>query len=299
MFDDSAKPFCWFLLPSEAADCLRNQFTQNSPDLPFCPPQLRESLGLPVFVGSHDNGDSDITDFILNAEQKNLCLCRNKCQTLRKNNKKNKKENASAETVERQNSCQNELKETSKVLPISNSSGETHGGSKSLSDQRRAEVDVHSNTRTSDDEKEKIKPTCLSRPALQGEQTLVCNINVEEGEINYDSLDISLNSNTVHEDSRTTIKPINKESVFTTPADDLDKNNEVGNEEAVSCSVNKETRKRKNSDDRQQLEEAVKRSKEKSETDDGKRKKKDNKWFSPPKVIFAPFLKVCLFHKMF
>ena len=282
MFDDAAKPFRWFLLPSEAADCLRNQSVQNSSDLPFCPPQLRESLGLPVFVGSHDNGDCDITDFILNAEQENLCSCRNKCQIWRKNNKKNKKESLSVKTVERQNSYQNELEETSKELPISNSSGETHGGNMSLSEQRRAEVDVCGVTQTYDDEKEKIKPTSMNSPEMQGKQTVVCSINIEEGEENYDSTDISLNSVTVCE-TEGKVERVN-----------LDKNNEVGHE-AVSCSVTKETRKRKNSGDRQQIEEVVKRSKEKSEIDENKRKKKDNKWFSPPKVIFAPFLKVCLF----
>lgn len=52
MFDEDSKPLRWFLLPSEAANCLKepagNQ-TSREYTLPFCPPSVREQLGLPPF----------------------------------------------------------------------------------------------------------------------------------------------------------------------------------------------------------------------------------------------------------
>ena len=68
MFDEAVKPLRWFLLPSEAADCLTGTFTRDSNQLPFCPPQHRQSVGLPEFIGTSDNGDCDIADFILSTE---------------------------------------------------------------------------------------------------------------------------------------------------------------------------------------------------------------------------------------
>jgi hypothetical protein len=51
MFDDHAKKYRWFLLPSEAADILAGHSVPNfSSQLAFCPPSLRETLGLPPFV---------------------------------------------------------------------------------------------------------------------------------------------------------------------------------------------------------------------------------------------------------
>ncbi|XP_056010628.1 uncharacterized protein LOC125679381 isoform X2 [Ostrea edulis] len=51
MFDDHAKKYRWFLLPSEAADILAGHNVPNfSSQLLFCPPSLREILGLPPFV---------------------------------------------------------------------------------------------------------------------------------------------------------------------------------------------------------------------------------------------------------
>ncbi|XP_061164658.1 uncharacterized protein LOC133173684 [Saccostrea echinata] len=51
MFDDQAKKYRWFLLPSEAADTLSGHTVPNfSSQLPFCPPSLRDKLGLPPFV---------------------------------------------------------------------------------------------------------------------------------------------------------------------------------------------------------------------------------------------------------
>ncbi|KAL5012515.1 hypothetical protein ScPMuIL_011066 [Solemya velum] len=50
MFDEESNKFRWFLLPSEAADCLQGSCSTIDPhELPFCPPCLREKLGLPLF----------------------------------------------------------------------------------------------------------------------------------------------------------------------------------------------------------------------------------------------------------
>lgn len=51
MFDDKAKKYRWFLLPSEAADILSGHNVPNfSSQLPFCPPALRETANLPPFA---------------------------------------------------------------------------------------------------------------------------------------------------------------------------------------------------------------------------------------------------------
>lgn len=51
MFDDKAKKYRWFLLPSEAADILSGHNVPNfSSQLPFCPPALRDTANLPPFA---------------------------------------------------------------------------------------------------------------------------------------------------------------------------------------------------------------------------------------------------------
>ncbi|XP_067663197.1 uncharacterized protein [Haliotis asinina] len=48
LFDDQSRPYRWFMLPSEALDCLRgNTVSKVSPsDLPFVPPPLKSRCGL-------------------------------------------------------------------------------------------------------------------------------------------------------------------------------------------------------------------------------------------------------------
>lgn len=50
MFDDESKQLRWFVLPSEAAACLSDNLTHNIFTLPFCPPAIRERIGIPPFV---------------------------------------------------------------------------------------------------------------------------------------------------------------------------------------------------------------------------------------------------------
>ncbi|XP_060606543.1 uncharacterized protein LOC132758858, partial [Ruditapes philippinarum] len=64
MFDEASKPLRWFLLPSEAADCLQGNQSQNALHLPFCPPDLREHLGLPVFQEQHVEAEVTLKDML-------------------------------------------------------------------------------------------------------------------------------------------------------------------------------------------------------------------------------------------
>jgi hypothetical protein len=64
MFDEASKPLRWFLLPSEAADCLQGNQSQNALHLPFCPPDLSEHLGLPVFQEQHVEAEVTLKDML-------------------------------------------------------------------------------------------------------------------------------------------------------------------------------------------------------------------------------------------
>lgn len=55
MFDDESSQLRWFVLPSEAAACLSDNLTHNAFTLPFCPPAIREWIGLPPFVEEYSD----------------------------------------------------------------------------------------------------------------------------------------------------------------------------------------------------------------------------------------------------
>ena len=141
MFDEAMKPFRWFLLPSEAANCLAGnqtteiaaalpfcppqlreslglpvsigQTTQNAAALPFCPPQLRESLGLPVFIGSHDNGDCDVTDYVLKSGTDSQYQCEAKGKVVGNSNELDIVTEKCGET-----NIRNEIKESKEQLKL-------------------------------------------------------------------------------------------------------------------------------------------------------------------------------------
>lgn len=70
MFDDQSQQYRWFLLPSEAAACLRgDNIPEFSSKLPFCPPHFREQIGLPSFENLEDD-DGDPLSYI--QEERNM-----------------------------------------------------------------------------------------------------------------------------------------------------------------------------------------------------------------------------------
>ena len=73
MFDKDSRNYRWFVLPSEAAECLKgNEVHVDGILLPFCPPGLRETIGLPAFmvdktdVDDVNNDQSDIKHVLRN-----------------------------------------------------------------------------------------------------------------------------------------------------------------------------------------------------------------------------------------
>lgn len=66
MFDEASKQLRWFLLPSEAADCFRGSHSQNATQLPFCPSNLREHLGLSLFSERHIDDEVTSADMLNN-----------------------------------------------------------------------------------------------------------------------------------------------------------------------------------------------------------------------------------------
>lgn len=66
MFDEASKQLRWFLLPSEAADCFKGNQSQNATKLPFCPPNLREQLGLSLFSERQIDDEVTVTDMLDN-----------------------------------------------------------------------------------------------------------------------------------------------------------------------------------------------------------------------------------------
>ena len=64
MFDEASKTLRWFLLPSEAAHCLQGNQSQNAANLPFYPPSLREQLGLPAFSDQHKEEEISAKDML-------------------------------------------------------------------------------------------------------------------------------------------------------------------------------------------------------------------------------------------
>ncbi|XP_052796961.1 uncharacterized protein LOC128229235 [Mya arenaria] len=72
MFDEDSKPLRWFLLPSEAASCLQGNQSQNSYTLPFCPPSVREQLGLSPFEEHNSDEEPSEKDMRKNNMLRNV-----------------------------------------------------------------------------------------------------------------------------------------------------------------------------------------------------------------------------------
>ena len=328
MFDDAVNPFCWFLLPSEAAHYLvGNQPTQNAAALPFCPPQLRESLGLPVFIGSHDNGDCDISDYVLNLEDDSQSLCEANDKIIRNTresvtatektadignvHEKSKEQlelspvlaskmshcNAELSTVCDKPSSVSHIKE---MILKDNSSGSCITGT---------EKDNETNYKCQFWEKEK-KYNTTTPSICDRDQT--CDIHAlknekEDSVLNCDRKDDKeVTSETINEDVLTNGMAENSETVCDKTIED--RNSEEKLTGAVKLKENvdddlktehtnqivcQDHRKRKMNGDNIQSDNDTKKSKEVNNDYKGKKEKRDKTmWFSPPKTIFAPFLKV-------
>lgn len=66
MFDEESQQLRWFVLPSEAAACINGNHSPSTSPLPFCPPGLREELGLPAFEKTlidTDISENDMKDY--------------------------------------------------------------------------------------------------------------------------------------------------------------------------------------------------------------------------------------------
>lgn len=355
MFDEAVKPFRWFLLPSEATDCLKgNHPTKNVSALPFCPPKLRDSLGLSAFIGNHDNGDCDITDYILTSETEIDCQCKTKDKFRRNVDKQDTaKEVSNGSDVENQN----KITEEKNFVSIKGGGvleSQTEPQTESSVDKCQVQTKVPSHEKDSEEGQTENScflcaakvDICETKNVSKGKIEKcgkVCTLMSSTSKINCDNKDISSKVNSLNSATSTNLKGVEDSSQNSCNmcAEVSGKSNEIGNkarhvnEELEIVSVgpkninndiphdtvktdldertkgdddtdlasNKaiefdgehtETRKRKKTGNETLTEDTAKRSKEKSAAVDSgiKEKKKNNKWFSPPKTIFAPFLKV-------
>ena len=334
MFDDAVKPFCWFLLPSEAAHCLAgNQSTQNAAVLPFCPPQLRESLGLPVFSGSHDNGDCDVIDYVLNSRDDSQSLCEANDRIIGNN-----KDLVTVTGKLAGTNTANQLEETKEQLELSTdlaskmsqcNEEQSHVSNNLPSDSHNIKEvtlkDISFGSCVAGSEKDhETKSKCQFRKKEKDYKTTpqpicdrgqTCDINVLK---NMED-DSGLNCDNVHaKDSKlVTTKTINKDGLTNGNAENSDsicdeniedRNSDKKQTETVKLKENvdvdmkiehndqtvcQDHRKRKMDGDNIPTVAEMKKSKEVNNGDKGKKEKRDKTmWFSPPKSIFAPFLKV-------
>ena len=349
MFDEAVKPFHWFLLPSKAADCLKgNQTPQNAAALPFCPPQLRESLGLPVFVGSHANGDCDVTDYVLSSGTETECHCKAKDKV-----GKNRNEIEAADEKSVENGFGNECKETERKVMLnqdsdlkntskvnaeksyvctfgknvknqsvdscSDMSGKNNicvvgdVSQESLKNSERTDTIMCNKSKTGcDNVYTSCKATSLNEEFLtNSHDTNTPGDNISATSCGVSCDDVTCTKDDFAEQSDTCNTEVNdkklnqKQTEMVIPCEVMKASNDGDSDmkidegpeaesESSDNSVNKDTRKRKNSSDNILSEEVAKKSKEKWDSkDSGKKgKRKDNSWFSPPKTIFTPFLKV-------
>ena len=353
MFDEAVKPFRWFLLPSEAADCLTGTFTRDSNQLPFCPPQHRQSVGLPEFIGTSDNGDCDIADFILSTEPDSsnstsqhtqfdaysAKACKNVSGTVcteknpvngRKNQSKSggtysqahldTKTVLASENLHRTN--QSESKDNSQAkhtqeTALCNKSNAINGDTQEVREEKMVvlrddgvcdsvgnKLGTDSNTKGGAeckmvDSDHTVKTVREGNDSIRyrlgtdsnGEHGAESKMEdsdpqtktVKEGN---DSVSNRLGTDSYSEhgaeskieDNNQTVKTVREESIMDSDAD---------------SAVDKETRKRKKTSEEEQ--EIAKRSRDKEDGEhEQKEKRKASKWYSPPKTIFAPFLKVSL-----
>ena len=372
MFDEAVKPFRWFLLPSEAADCLTSTFTRDSTQLPFCPPQHRQSVGLPEFIGTSDNGDCDIADFILSTEpdrcsstnqhsqedansakaRKNVSgtVCTEKnpvnrskyqsksggtysqahldtktvlaSENLHRTNQSESKDNSQAKHTQETALCNksNAINESNAVNE-SNTINESNAINKSnaingdTQEVREEKMFVVRDVGVSDsvgyklgtdsnredgaefkmmDSDQDVKTVMEGNDAFSNRihtdsksmDGVESNPQTKSVRVGNDSVSdrLGTDSNGEHgteskiEDKNQTVKTVREDGIMDGDAD---------------SAVDKETRKRKKTGE--EAQEIAKRSRDKEDDEHEKEeKRKASKWYSPPKTIFAPFLKVSL-----
>ena len=230
MFDDKSKQLRWFVLPSEALACLQGSELTNSP-LPFCPPSLRESLGLSPFEEKTVDGEINDSDKIENNyyhSQKHVtsqtkCTFRGDQSTL--------------------DSCDD--KNTESTPKVKFSTG---------------------------DSREKV-----------------CNIGGEPTEKSM------CRTNSIGKTCSTSDKECNKVNETTADANiSCDTNGADNITTGKDMRVDGSSRKRSGGDTDVTIESIVtnKKVKENQKRDTPSKKKQGLRWYSPPKSIFAPFLKV-------
>ena len=344
MFDEAVKPFRWFLLPSEAADCLTGTFTRDSTQLPFCPPQQRQSVGLPEFIGTSDNGDCDIAGFILSTESdrcsstnqhsqedansakagKNVSetVCTEKnpvnrskyqpkssgtyshahldaktvlaSENLHRTNQSESKDNSQTKHTQEAALCNksNAINESNAVNESNainarnaiNESNAINGDTQEVRDEKMfsvRDVDVSDSVgnKLGTDSKREDGAECKMMDSDQDVKT------VREGNDSISNR-LGTDSNGEHgaeskmEDNNQNVRTVREDGTMDSDADSV---------------VDKETRKRKKTGE--EAQEIAKRSRDKEDGEhehEQKEKRKASKWYSPPKTIFAPFLKVSL-----
>ena len=275
MFDEAVKPYCWFLLPSEAAECFAGKFVQSSTQLPFCPPHHRQALGLPDFVGSC-NDDCDVTDFIISSEHDT----RTSRQVHLGEKFMNKTSESQIEEVYSLEKGTSSVKSYSygneQVLPekllahSSSIASLTKENKYNIGSDVAAEKNICSQISSENINKQDMK---------EDKSVCVNNVCVDNSVGSTIITSCCEDSNSEHADKRT-----------------VEENLAAGDSERTESCTDREARKRKTTGDEVQVKEVAKRSKDKEEGEgrEKKGKRKDSKWYSPPKTIFAPFLKVSL-----
>ncbi|KAL4229996.1 hypothetical protein ACF0H5_010384 [Mactra antiquata] len=302
MFDERSETLRWFLLPSEAADCIHGNISQNASQLPFCPPTLRESIGLPPFKESTPDVDVLACD-MLNENMKHGIDSSDNM-------------GASNDLDSKVVGCQDGVSGEVPVNDSGDSSSETkldNDGSsviETFSEGMKACIDEGFQQNSLSDDTGQVNVANPVDEVVESQDSAKSDTNFESDSLKENKL-IENKQNSVT--SQLVCKMSDQVSTcdtdIKTSAPSSTKSMETSVCPALTCNTGA-CRKRtvEVCDISQTCDLAVKRSKESCENNSvmtnggdasdekntkGKKnkKKEGNHWFSPPKVIFTPFIK--------
>lgn len=305
MFDEASMSLRWFVLPSEAADCLQGKQSQNASlsqkasVLPFCPPNLREHIGLPAFAEKYSEEEVTVNDMLqatrVTSEVENVCK-HSSISGANKGDEINENERKDVQLFAN-NKIENliDKNKTKEVFEESFSEGMqsciTSGFGSSYEQHELTSLSVGNETNEAHNLEIIINEKSLD----------ICSKKVNESSVSQEDANIEIVSC-----SESVVKlPVAGSKHLDSCSDEIvacDKeefeNSDIGRKRHAEGSVTNQV-----------CEMAVTRTKdetvsngadngenrkESSKTDGGKKKskKKGNIWFPPPKAIFTPFLKV-------
>ncbi|XP_045204421.2 uncharacterized protein LOC123557183 [Mercenaria mercenaria] len=301
MFDEASKSLRWFLLPSEAADCLKGSQSQNASQLPFCPPNLREHIGLPGFLGNYVEEEVTFKDMLDKNMKNESAAAKNKTH---ENAGKETETVNTKETIAVKNGVTEETSSDEKVA-VGHGTPDGKSFSEGMQNCLNCGFD---NSNVSD----KVCNAKLndSKRKVYEDGRVGTNRNTNTCSKDTDSISIcEKDRNTEQEETSSSAHSNTDESVEPVDCSKLSKEScDSVKCDSSLCERNSTNRKRHAESDSVSpvCAMTVKRTKDGKVVGNGvdgivndkkqmgrksKKKKEGTRWFSPPKTIFTPFLK--------